>query len=276
MAIDVMIITERDKHYEYKVEDVSDALDRYINEELYQKNRFSTTKEFWDALKDKIDITDYRVNLLNGFCKRDRYKVKRVLTDYKQQYPLYAKFVGEGVSLYINEVKQPSEFTIQANGIIEGRVSSDMGYRIDYVSVSNTSFGSANFTYDPVTQWLIVKDLTQSVIITVHTTKITDGYWPITVEFGDGMIVSETHPTVEHDGNHILFSAAQNGASYYTVSPVRADITRRSMCATMYRNGIKCENISNADCYLPDPYDGDLIIYNINSPIYVKLEAPVY
>lgn len=88
-----ILINNKNEYFKYNVDTTLDTgdyrkvVDEYIEEKLIYEQSFSISEELWGKVKDEInDLTTY-IGFANGFIKKDRYKIKEVLTISKQQYP---------------------------------------------------------------------------------------------------------------------------------------------------------------------------------------------
>lgn len=78
----VMIITQKNKVFEYYVNSAYIALDKYIEDVLGFEKDFTINKDTWQALSEKVDDMSIRVPLINGLCKKSKDTISRVITSY--------------------------------------------------------------------------------------------------------------------------------------------------------------------------------------------------
>ena len=85
-----LIINNADDYFEYDTSDIITALDNYIKEQVNFENGFTLSETAWTTVKDNLStsiITANRVIVINGLCKYDDLKIKKILSAYTTDYP---------------------------------------------------------------------------------------------------------------------------------------------------------------------------------------------
>ena len=101
MAMDynVMIINEKGTYSTYTINAekavaaLFSALNMHVESEPGFKQNFSLTSDFWNTIKDTITTTNSvadfktRVKIVNGFCSKPAYRIKKVFYGYSEANP---------------------------------------------------------------------------------------------------------------------------------------------------------------------------------------------
>jgi hypothetical protein len=93
----VMIVTRRNQIFEYIAPNVEEALNKYIREVLIASNIFTINEDAWNILvstlpaepQDDVHPMSIRTEIINGLCKRHRYKIAKIVTGHYEAYPDY-------------------------------------------------------------------------------------------------------------------------------------------------------------------------------------------
>lgn len=96
----VMIINNRNDYFEYEFVSVpatEDAINLYIKNVLGFDNYFALSESLWDSIKDTVTDLSLKIELVNGLCKVDRYRINRVLTGYTTTYSAANTDSADGV-----------------------------------------------------------------------------------------------------------------------------------------------------------------------------------
>jgi hypothetical protein len=93
MATTALIINNKNEYFKYEIDTTLDtgdyrkAVDEYIKDKFTYEDSFAITEKLWQKIKEEISDLDTYIGFANGFIKKDRYKIKEVLTISRQQYP---------------------------------------------------------------------------------------------------------------------------------------------------------------------------------------------
>lgn len=186
MALNVMIVDERDNHYEYAVATLAEALDLYIKEALGFNKNFSISEYFWCKIKETagwgaILVPDDMVRLVNGFCKRDAYKIKKLLTGYTLDYPICLTFAPSNVYKVFADSQEVKTNSVAVHYGTDKtlRVAANKGYVISNAQILDPAGGFYDDAlYRPILQQVMVSNIEKQLILEVVTDKIV-GDWQI-------------------------------------------------------------------------------------------------
>lgn len=84
-----LIIDNSGKSFEYDKTNLALALDAYIEEQVKFEEGFNLSKSTWTSVKSNLSnsITiPNRVTVINGFCKRDKFKIKKIFSGCVLEY----------------------------------------------------------------------------------------------------------------------------------------------------------------------------------------------
>jgi hypothetical protein len=213
MAINVLIVNNRDDLYEYSVENISSALDRYISEVLGFEKNFSISKGLWDkvkAAKDDIGIvTDDKIRLVNGFCKRDAYKIAKMLTSYTIAYPLSVTFTaGERFKIYKDGREQKNNIKVRYGDTVDLRVAAKKGYKLGTFYVERLDGpnpeitgveGLIDYGYDENTQIMTIPNIENQIMVIIGTSTL-EGDWQVNYHINAGTFADQPNSCVVQDG----------------------------------------------------------------------------
>lgn len=179
----VILINNRDKYYEYTVNQTEDALDMYIKNELGFEQRFSATEAFWNGVKESVNTIKDKINLVNGFCNRDRNRIKKIYTECLPVYPLFVRFVSNnGFRVFSTDTyEELTELSVQFGDSTSLYIVADRGYKVSEVSCkmyNNVGTVSSIGTYDEKYGIITLENITGQVLINVSVQSI-EGDWQI-------------------------------------------------------------------------------------------------
>jgi hypothetical protein len=93
----IMIVTQRNQIFEYAAPSVEDALNTYIHDVLIAGNMFTISEDAWNILVETLPEESQqdrhhlsvRAELINGYCRRRKYKIAKIVTGHYAAYPDY-------------------------------------------------------------------------------------------------------------------------------------------------------------------------------------------
>ena len=172
--------------YECEADDTQEAMHKYIDEVPGFEKNFTLQKDFWENLAisytgDGIDDMKAQVHLVNGLCKREAYKIKKIIQSYADKYKTILLHFSSGAGFEATldnsaldtfagiEVQQYSTLNIQLNA--------KANYTIAEVDVVIDGAGSA-WSYTPdsdIAGTLCIANInitTNSILVKVKTTYV--------------------------------------------------------------------------------------------------------
>ena len=232
----VMIINGRREYYEYDTSSVSEALESYIREKLGFGKNFSLNEFFWGKIRDSIITvtstpSDF-AHLVNGFIKRDSYKIETIFTNYTCVYTMLKpiKFKStEGFIIYKDGVQVSTDISVQYGEELTLRFAAAPGYVIERIAVT----GVVGADYDSYTQTLVLPNVTEQITLDIETTKIDgDCYLEFCMEDGAEDYLDASMNTA------VILS---NGATYSQVikleSSEQVTREREPVVVAVYKDG---------------------------------------
>jgi hypothetical protein len=84
----VMIINNKNKIFEYTVDDITDAINLYIEEELGYNKYFSMNEATWQykICGTVSDDLSNLITLVNGLCTKNSFDIVKVISGYTVDY----------------------------------------------------------------------------------------------------------------------------------------------------------------------------------------------
>lgn len=113
----IMIVTNKNKIFEYIAPSIEEAVNRYIKEVLVFKRGFTISESAWQALMANSKLETHNgmrpltvfVELVNGLCRRRSDRIARVVTNYLRAYPDCEYIADNGVVYGVSEGKAYAE-----------------------------------------------------------------------------------------------------------------------------------------------------------------------
>jgi hypothetical protein len=254
MANSILLINNRGDYYEYIIDDnstIMDALDRYIREVLGFEQSFMATEDFWDkrlkeAIKKAIEDTDVPMEfndlvwLINGLCRRDRYRISKVITNYTKEFPICVSFLSRtGFRTFVNEKEEFGDIAVHYGDSLDFRVAAKKGYRLAGVVEDLDNPDSGNkIPIKPIVQKVFINDIIKQINLNVPTTRLTndltEGDWLITLEkdsysddrlndFIDGATGESVEEAVVVDGRGYKCTISPKTKQYEPVIDIHKD-----------------------------------------------------
>jgi hypothetical protein len=241
MAYSVMIINNRNHYYEYVVNEgkIIDALDRYIEEVLGFERNFTATKYLWQRLKDaaraaeKADamVFDDRVRLLNSMCRRDRYKIKSIVTNYNKDYPISVTFLSrKDFSIEVGGGLTTDDIAVHYGDNLNIHLIANRGIRIATVKLVDGYDKADGCTYNTRTQLVTLSNVKSQVALNVATEALEVDGWCVDYELAGGISVS---PTPEYNGYDII----TEGNDFNCI--IKTETKEHIPSVAIYKNGIQ-------------------------------------
>lgn len=84
-----LIIDNSDKSFVYDKTNLALALDAYIKEQVKFEDGFNLSESTWLSVKNNLSSSitiPNRVAVINGFCKRDKFKIKKIFSGCVSEY----------------------------------------------------------------------------------------------------------------------------------------------------------------------------------------------
>lgn len=252
-----MVINNRNEQYEYSVDSLSVALDKYIENVLGFKSGFTVTKTFWDNIKNKLDsettVDDDRVRLVNGFCRNRRTRIKKVLTQYAVTYPISIKLVdsegllNQNVTAYQNGVNMGNEIIVHHNSTLSMTLVTPKGYCVEDVEIEDEKI---EWNYDYNRNLLTVQSPITDTLLFKVTTSEANADWRVRLYLENSFVNS---------------FGVDDGADWnYKLEDVTHGVL---MTIKIYENGVLSQETVTE---IPEGDNPIITIPNVRNNIYVE------